>query len=141
MSEIKPYDQPKINKWLTDYACLTDNQLIKRGAQAAKKGAQRAVNPLTERQARLWTYGWNKQHGECKGCEQCHNVGTLRMPGSYFAWIKIWPKLEKLFENDILELKTMTFEDLILEANAREEAVKMAAAKAKEANAQVKKNA
>tara|TARA_R110000824_G_scaffold58288_3_gene157719 strand:+ start:1144 stop:1617 length:474 start_codon:yes stop_codon:yes gene_type:complete len=116
-----PYCRPdglmrKKNK-LFDYTHLTDDQLIKRGAHAERNNICRAYNPLIYRQARLWTYGWNTQHGECVGCWKCHYVGTLQMPPTHFQYLKICAQTEK-------ELNAMTYEDLIL--------AHVAAARAKE---------
>jgi hypothetical protein len=119
-----PFTRPdglmrKTNKFF-DYTHLTDEQLINQGARAERKGIHRAYNPLIHRQARLWTYGWNKQHGECVGCCGCHYVGTLQMPASHFKYLKICAQAEK-------ESNTMTYEDLILAhvaARAKESALK-----------------
>jgi ferredoxin len=122
---------------LTDYTCLTDEELIKCGARAEKSDTQRAANPFTRRQARLWTYGWNKQHRECTGCGRCHNVGTLQMPSSYLVYLRACQQYEKELGTAFFkEPNAMTFEDLILEANAREAAAK---AKAEAIEREIKK--
>jgi hypothetical protein len=108
----KKRKRPAVMK-IFDYASLPDKELIAYGAQAEKKGITRIGNPLIYRQARLWTYGWNKQHGECKGCHKCHDIGTLKMPADYVNYLRVCQKLEQ-------KSNTMTYEDLVLEANAQE---------------------
>ena len=79
----------KRKKIAQDYTHFTDDQLIKCGIQAEKRGAQRVANPFTQRQARLWTYGWNKAHGVCQGCALC-GAGTARMPRKFLVFYEAW---------------------------------------------------
>ena len=84
---LKKPIKPKEKK-TSDYVQLNDGQIVKRGARAEKKGLPRVANPYTRAPGQLWVYGWNKQHGECKGCKQCHYRGTPKMPKSYLIFMR-----------------------------------------------------
>ena len=49
----------------------------RQGARAERRGDPRYYNPMIGTLARAWTYGYNRQHGECtvEDCARCL-VGT-----------------------------------------------------------------
>lgn len=65
--------------------------LIRVGMKAYHKGTNRVYNPLVGIPARAWTYGWNKEHGKCDGCERCL-AGTPEMPELFSQYLKQWKK-------------------------------------------------